>query len=240
MAVQEDLLEQSKKLSELRLQIGEPVRVEIRSPRGRFTAKLLGYSVNGGVMISAPSANSNVSSLINEGNLANLRMVSGNRICSFTSKILKQYDQPFGYWVLEYPKQINEQRIREHTRVPVGLMSSVDDHDEMSERQDLPVSALCIDISLGGACLQLPRSLGEVGDKFYLTTRVQIGDIDQVLLAPVELRNVHTSSVDSGSLYNHGVKFVDLDEDSRLIIAAFVYQQFLVETGNLDQNGQEL
>ena len=238
MASQPETTEQQRPLSELRMQIGEPVRVEIKAPRARFTAKLLGYAVNGGLIISAPATTSNVP-LINEGNIAHLRMIGGNRICSFNCKILKQYELPFGYWILEYPQQVEQQRIREHTRVPVRLMASMDDHDEMSERQDLPASSLCIDISQGGACLQLPRALGEVGDRFYLTTRVQIGDIDQVLLAPVELRNVHSSAAEAGTLYNHGVKFFDLDEDTRLIISAFVYQQFLVETGNLDQNGQE-
>ena len=57
---------------------------------------------------------------------------------------------------------------------------------------------------------------------------------------PIELRNVHSTSVESGSVYNHGFKFFDLDEDTRLIVAAFVYQQFLIETGNLDHFGQEL
>ena len=240
MTLQLEATQTDKPLSELRLQIGEPVRVDIRSPRARFTSKLLGYSENNGIMISAPSLKNGVSSLINEGNIAGLRLISGNRICNFSCKILKQYEQPFGYWVLEYPQQIDQKRIRDHSRVLVRLSCSVDDHDEMVEREGMPASALCVDISMGGVCLQLPRSLGSVGDKFYLTTRLRISDIDQVLLVPVELRNVHSTSVESGSVYNHGFKFFDLDEDTRLIIAAFVYQQFLIETGNLDHSGQEL
>lgn len=233
-------IETEKTLADLRVQIGDPVRVEIRSPRAKFTARLVGYMDNGGIMISAPSATSGVPRLINEGNLVSLRLITGNRICNMTCKIIKQYDQPFGYWVLEYPQTIESKRIRGHSRVPVSLSCSIDDYDEMSEREGLPASALCVDISQSGLCLQLPYTLGEVGEHFYLTTRVQIGDIDQVLLVPVELRNVHSSSVESGSLYHHGFKFFELDEDTRLIIVAFVYQQLLVETGNLDQTGQEL
>ncbi|BBB26476.1 flagellar brake protein [Amphritea japonica] len=240
MTLQLESAQTDKPLSELRLQIGEPVRVEIRSPRARFTAKLLGYSENNGLMISAPSIKSGASSLINEGNIASLRLVSGNRICNFSCKILKQYDQPFGYWVLAYPEQIEQKRIREHSRITVRLSCSIDDYDEMAEREGLPAGALCIDISPGGVCLQLPRSLGTAGDRFYLTTRLAIANIDQVLLVPIELRNVHSTSVESGSVYNHGFKFFDLDEDTRLILAAFVYQQFLIETGNLDHFGQEL
>lgn len=232
-----DMILPGKSLADLRLQIGEPVRVEIKAPRGRYTAKLLGYAPNGGIIISSPGLNnSSVSSLVNEGNLASLRLMAGNRICSFTSKILKISEQPFGYWILEQPAQTETRLIRKHTRVPVRMMASIDDYDEMGERADLPVTALCIDISRGGACLQLPRALGEVGDKFYLTTRMQIDEIDQVLLAPIRLRNLHTS----GAEVNHGVEFIELDEDSRLIVTAFVYQQFLIETGNLDQMGQEM
>lgn len=230
----------AKTLTDLRLQIGDPVRVEIRSPRAKFTARLVGYMENGGIMISAPSSTSGVPTLINEGNMASLRLISGNRICHFTSKILKQYDQPFGYWLLAYPQTVELKRIRGHSRVPVRLSCSIDDYDEMSEREGLPASALCVDMSQSGLCLQLPYALGDIGEHYYLTTRLRIGDIDQVLLVPVELRNIHNSSLESGSLFNHGFKFFELDEDTRLIIAAFVYQQFLVETGHLDQTGQEL
>lgn len=240
MALKLEPIQTDKKLADLRLQVGEPVRVEIRAPRVKYTAKLLGYAENGGVMISAPPPKNGVPTLINEGNLASLRLISGNRICNFTSKILKQYDQPFSYWLLEYPATIELRQIREHSRIPVNLSCSVDDYDEMAESDGLPANGLCVDISREGVCLQLPYALGSVGDRFYLTTRLQIGDIDQVLLVPVELRNMHNSPAESSSVLNHGFKFLDLDEDTRLIITAFVYQQFLVETGNLDQTGQEL
>lgn len=232
-----DITAPQHSLADLRLQIGEAVRVEIKAPRGRYTAKLLGYAANGGLIISSPGRNSqSVSPLVNEGNLASIRLMAGNRICSFTSKILKIADQPFGYWIIENPARTDIRRVRKYSRVPVRVMVSVDDYDDMGERQDLPMTGLCIDISRGGACLQLPRALGEVGDKFFLTTRMQIDDMDQVLLTPIRLRNLHTS----GSEVNHGVEFIELDEDSRLIVTAFVYQQFLVETGNLDQMGQEI
>ena len=227
-------------LAGLRLQIGEPVRIEVKVPRGRYTAKLLGYAENAGVIISAPVSASAKAALVTEGNIVTVRMISGNRICSFQSKVLKENDRPFSHWVLEYPREIELNRIRQHTRVPVRLMVSVDDYDEMGERDDLPCSALCVDISMDGLCLQLPRVLGEVGSKFYLTTRVKVAGIEHVLLAPVKMCNTHNTGEDIGLMYNQGMKFLDLDEDTRLIIAAFVYQQFLVETGNLDRTGQEL
>ncbi len=61
-----------------------------------------------------------------------------------------------------------------------------------------------------------------------------------MILTPVELRNLHRGSEAGSVVINHGFKFIDLDEDSRLILIAFTYQQFLVETGNLEPNGQEL
>lgn len=229
------------KLADLRLQIGEQVRVEVKVPRGRYVARLLGYAENAGVIISAPvSGGSQQPALVTAGNIVTVRLISGNRICSFQSKVLKENDMPFSHWILEYPRELELKRIRQYSRVPLRLLVSVDDYDEMGERDDLPCSALCVDMGLGGLGLQLPRVLGEVGSKFYLTTRVRVGDLEQVLLAPVELCNIHTQGEDIGLVYNHGMKFLELDEDTRLVIAAFVYQQFLVETGNLDRTGQEL
>lgn len=238
---QQDQQDSVKTLSDLRLQIGEPVRIEVKAPRGRYNAKLLGYAENAGVFISAPvSGASGTPAFITEGSMVTLRMITGNRICSFQSKILKEHDAPFSHWLLSYPRELDLKLIRRHTRVPVKLIVSVDDHDEMAEHTVLPCSALCVDMSLGGVCLQLPRAIGKVGDQFYLTTRVQIGDVEQVLLAPVELCNQHSAGEEIGEIYNHGYKFLELDEDTRLIIAAFVYQQFLIETGNLGRSGQEL
>ena len=151
MSLKLESIHTDKTLADLRLQIGEPVRVEIRVPRAKFTSRLLGYAENGGIMISAPPLKSGVSTLTNEGNFASLRLISGNRICHFTSKILKQYDQPFSYWLLEYPETIELKRIRGHSRIPVSLSCSIDDYDEMTQREGLPAGALCVDIKIGRA-----------------------------------------------------------------------------------------
>ncbi|MBN3561570.1 flagellar brake protein [Aliamphritea spongicola] len=230
----------AKTLADFKLQIGEPVRVEIKAPKGHYMTSLVGVVENSGVFIQAPKNAYGETVLITEGNIITLRLLSNNRIITFASKLLKQYDLPVSYWLLEYPGRIESKQIRSNSRVPVNLMVSVDDFDDMSHRDDLPCSALGVDISLSGCCVQYGQTLGDIGDRFYLTTRVKVADIEHVILTPVELRNLHRGSEAGSVVINHGFKFIDLDEDSRLILIAFTYQQFLVETGNLEPNGQEL
>lgn len=223
-----------KTLAELKPQIGERVRLETRSPRGRYVVQLVGFREGNSVIVTAPRGNSGPLPL-NEGAPVTLRLMAGNWICAFETRVLKVQGQPFGYWHLEYPSRLDTQRVRHHTRVPVNLRVSVDlDDGEHPGEHHQTLSACCTDIHVQGACIEANRMLGRVDDKIYIMARVQVSGIDHVILAPAVIRNLFESENGSFPLISHGVEFVDLEEDTRLILAGFVYQQYLVETGYLD------
>ncbi|MDI3325490.1 flagellar brake protein [Pontibacterium granulatum] len=223
-------------LAELKPQVGEKIQLELRSPVGRISSKLLGYKEGVSLMVSA-SASGRVP-LVKEGQRLTARMITGNYIAAFSSRILKIQNTPFTYWHLEYPQQLEVRRIRKHTRVPVNLKVSLDEYEEGSSVVGVwPCSGFCTDISLVGACVEVSSPLGNVGDRIFVTMRVSVAGIDQVVLAPIVIRNVHQIESEPVNVYRHGVEFLELDEDTRLILASFVYQQFLIETGSIDDLG---
>lgn len=228
-----EALEQLKtvhSLSGLNLRIGEKVQIETRAPRQRYTSQLLGYREGSSIMLTAPRKAS-----VNEGAIVTVRMMSGSHICAFGAKVLKIHNSPFSYWHLEYPKETEVRRIRSHTRVPVNLMVSVDEFEPgAGYRHDWPVSAYCNDISVQGACVDAPVNLGGKGDKVFFTARLQVAGLDQVVLLPALIRSVQLTEGGVSKVVSHGLEFLEIDEETRLILAAFVYQQFLVETGNLE------
>ncbi|WP_420555337.1 flagellar brake protein [Neptuniibacter marinus] len=223
-------LDTSRSLAELNPRIGEKVQIETRAPRARYSVQLLGYRENGSLMVSAPK-----SSVVNTGAQVTVRLMTGNFICAFSARILKIQTSPFAYWHLEYPKTTEVRRIRSHTRVPVNLLVSIDEFEQgKGLRHDWPINAYCTDISLSGACVDVPVALGKQGDKLFMTTRFSVAGVDQVILTTALIRSVQPQEGSVSTVVSHGLEFLDLDDDTHLILAGFVYQQFLIETGNLE------
>jgi hypothetical protein len=227
-----------KTLAQLKPQIGERVRLETRSPRGRYSVQLIGLREGASVIVSAPRT-SGTPLLLNEGAPVTLRLMAGNWICAFDTRLLKIQTTPYHHWHLAYPTRIDAQRVRQHTRVPVNLAVAVDIDDLEPAAVDYPMTACCTDIHLAGACIEAPRLLARVGQKIFITARIAVAGIDHVLLVPALVRNVHESESGSFSVISHGVEFVDLEEETQLILAGFVYQQHLIETGLL-ASGEEV
>ena len=96
------------------------------------------------------------------------------------------------------------------------------------------MNAYCSNISMKGACIDAPVALGKQGDKLFITTRFTVAGIDQVVLTPALIRNVQPQEGSVTPVVTHGLEFLDIDDDTHLILAGFVYQQFLIETGNLE------
>lgn len=221
-----------KTLAELKPQIGERIRLEGRSARARYAVQLIGLREGGSVLVSAarPAAGG---PMLREGTPLTARLMVGNWICVFDTRLLKIQNQPYPLWHLAYPEQVDVQRVRYLTRVPVNLRVSLDVDEPGLALGTFPVSALCSDIHTEGACIEANRLLARVGDKLYMTARVSVSGIDHVILAPAIVRNLYESEAGAFPVISHGVEFVDLEEDTRLILAGFVYQQYLIETGYL-------
>lgn len=214
-------------LAELRPRSGEPVRLETRIPKGRYSVRLIGIHEQVAVLVSAPKSRK---SLLTEGASLSVKLLCGNRLISFSTRLLKAQDEPFPHWILAYPRQLETQPFRQHTRVPVHLPLWVD-RGEGDLHQ--PQSALCVDISLSGASVEAPSALASVGDLLYLTAKVSVAGMDHVILAAARVRSVLQTESGALAVFRHGLAFEDLEEETRLVLSGYVYQQWLYESGEL-------
>lgn len=222
-------------LAMLKPRVGERIQLQSGAQSGRLNCTLLGYKEGVSLIVGLP-ADSALPPSVREGDRFAVRLICGNHIAAFSGRVLSLYTKPFLHLHLEYPQQLEIKRIRRHSRVPVNLRVSLDAYDEAEAVAGAwPCNGFCTDISLMGACVETTTPLGLAGDKLYLTLRLQVAGLDQVLLAPVVVRNQTQVEAVPIAVHRHGVEFFDLDEDSRLILTSFVYQQFLVETGNIDE-----
>lgn len=214
-------------LSSLRPRSGDPVRIDTRIPKGRYSVRLIGVHEQTALIVSAPKSRK---SSITEGAVLSVKLLTGNQLLSFTTRLLKVQTDPFPHWVLAYPQQFESQTFRQHTRVPVHLPVMVD-RGEGDMHQ--PVSALCVDLSLMGASIEAPMALAAVGESLFVTARVCVAGIDQVILAAAKVRSVMQTEKNALGVFRHGVALEGLEEETRLVLAGYVYQQWLYESGEL-------
>ncbi len=215
---------------ELKLAVGERVRLETVSQRGRYSVRYLGAYPGRCLMVSVPVIHGN-SVTLKEGASVRLRLIALNRACAFSSRVIKVQSTPVPMLLLEYPPEVEAVIVRKAPRVNSQLIVSVDEADSGHFGSGWPRQAICCDISLHGARIEAGDQLGEVGDGLYITARVQVGEVEQVMLVEGIIRNLEEveDSFNDGFRMIHGLEFSGLDEESQLILAGFVYQQMLRE-----------
>lgn len=219
-------------LAQLRPRPGEPVRLETRLPKARYAVQLIGVHEQSAVIVSAPKSRR---PLLTEGVSLNMKLLCGNTLISFSTRLLKARSEPFPHWILAYPSALDTVPFRQHTRVPVHLNLLLDKGDTDPHASH---AALCVDISLSGASVESPMALAAVGDSVFLTARVSVASIDHVILAPAKVRSVMQTESGTLKVYRHGLIFEEMEEETRLVLAGFVYQQWLYECGEMLETEQ--
>lgn len=223
----------SASLADIAPVCGEKIRLEVRSPHQRLLVQLLGYKEYQSLMVSAPRTQG---VLLHEGTRFTARLMSGNYLCTFETRLVQVQARPFAYWHLEYPDQVEMHRIRAHTRVPIVLSVRVEPEEPGMLLAAESHAAICRDISLQGAQLESTRPLGQPGESLFVTARVGVAGMDHLLLLPAVVRNLQQSENGLINAFVHGVEFTDLEEETRLVLAGFVYEQQLIGLGELEES----
>lgn len=219
-------------LAQLRPRPGEPVRLETRLPKGRYSVRLVGVHEQSAVIVTAPKSRKPI---LTEGVSLNVKLLCGNTLISFATRLLKARSEPFPHWILAYPSALETVPFRQHTRVPVHLNLLLDKGDADPHASQ---AALCVDISLSGASVESSMALAAVGDSVFLTARVSVAGIDHVILAPAKVRSVMQTESGPLKVYRHGLLFEEMEEETRLVLAGYVYQQWLYECGEMHETEQ--
>lgn len=208
--------------------VGITLQLERPGMPGRMTARMLGYIENTSVIVSIPKMAGKPVNL-EVGQQLQVKMITGLSLYGFKTTLISVVEQPEGYWHLTYPSVLKHKLLRQQTRVPVNLVVLADELVEGQLYGSWPKKLLCTDISLTGMNLLSKQPLGVAGDQLYITLRLKVAAEDHVVLVSVRICNQPVSTSSTGHRY--GVEFLDLSEEARLVVAGFVYQQCLLETG---------
>ncbi|MFT6916137.1 MAG: hypothetical protein ACJAWL_002454 [Motiliproteus sp.] len=223
-------LKEQLRFDDLRLAVGERIRLETTLPRGRFSVCYLGAYSERCLMVTMPVVKG-ADKQIKEGAAITLRLIALNRACAFKTRLIRAQTLPVPMLFLDYPDTVDSVVVRKAPRVSTQVIVSVDEADAGHFGSGWPRQALCCDLSLLGARIEASDQLGEIGDRLYVTARVRVGKIDQVLLVEGVIRNMEEieDSFSEGFRMVHGLEFSAMDEETQLILTGFVYQQLLRE-----------
>jgi c-di-GMP-binding flagellar brake protein YcgR len=213
---------------EFKVKLGDPVQLQLipDDGRDRLNAKIIGHAPNKSLIITAPGSSGGKLALLRENQRFVVRMLQGNRVYGFESEILKFYTQPFPHIHLSHPRDVECIVVRGAQRVQASnLVVSV-----QSDKITTAVAATLLNLSVSGALMQCTQVLGKLDDKLTISLELDISGIRKYLRIGAIIRNLSTPEdreAHEAPHYRYGMQFLDLDEDQRLILTAYVYEQII-------------
>ena len=203
---------------DLNLNMGQKVQV-IPDPsnlRDRHDCILFGCIPGQSVIVSPPPETGAFPN-VEEGQKVIIRVMSSNGVALFPSTVLYVSDVPLLMVFLDYPEAIQFKRVRNASRVDVALpvLASNTENRSLSG-----VAGKIVDISIGGARLELYSDVGDVGEEIELKGKFNVGSIQRILSIKANVASKKPRG-DKGLIY--GVQFKEADEDKMLILFGFIF-----------------
>lgn len=225
------MLEEDK----LALQVGDDLQLQYvdDDQKNRHHVKVIGYLVGKSIVVTAPHYDGRLA-LLREGQPFVVRLLSGNRVMGFTTKVLQSSVRPYPHLHMEYPDRIEQTVVRKAQRVRVKLVSFVS-NDKPEFHTEKPIPGVISDLSTAGAMLVSSQRLGEVGDVVSVAFQFTVAEVKQSIKIHAFVRNEREDDVmaeGEEQNYYYGLEFQSLEKTEMLALHGFVYEQLLSYQGS--------
>lgn len=211
---------------DFKVKLGDPVQLQFipDDGRDRLNAKIIGHAINKSLIITAPSGGSGKLALLRENQRFVVRMLQGDKVYGFESEILKYYTMPFPHVHISHPRDVECIVVRGARRIYASnLVVSV-----KSDKIPAALSATLLNLSVSGAMMQCTHMLGQLDDKLNFSIELDISGMHKYLRINAIIRNISTPEdrkTEEDAHYRYGIQFLELDDDQRLILTAYVHEQ---------------
>ena len=203
-------------MEDARWRIGESLFLQpFDNPTLRYTVRLIGFVKNKSVLVTAPALDGKFG-FIRDGQTFVVRSFSGKKAYAFTAAAVKSVHAPHPYLHLSYPQEVRATTIRKGSRAAVRIIASVS-----LGQPPRTIATTLVDLSAGGTsfCAKLP--LGIKGEEGQVKFKLQVAEHTAFLNLRAVLRSVAS---EGGETNNHGLEFLAIPVDERMILSAFVHQ----------------
>ena len=210
-------------LNNLRLQFGDMLQLQLVEQAERYHVRLIGYLENRSIITTLPVKNQRLV-VMRPGQKLNIRMMVNDQACAFVTEVLHVYKSPYPHAHLQYPIDLITNNIRKAVRVETRVDGTVTNKSIGDRAKE--IKCHLADISETGAHLVTPLRIGKTGDEVRLELSVTIGSIPRLLCIDAILRGRLKMKVkDDERTIHYGVEFLNLDDDLKIELIAFVYSQ---------------
>jgi len=213
---------------ELRLQVGDTLHLEIVSDltEQRHPVKVIGYAPGLSIVVTTPRIEKKVR-LVQIGQTVNIRLMGARRIIGFRSSVIRTLFTPYPHLHLSYPKELSSIELRRTQRVTVNIVAAIKNEKFSGE----PIPAIFIDLSAGGGLLESDFPLGAMGDALSIAIRLQVAEQERYLSLSAKIHSIQPaegiSKISASPRSQHGIEFLAVPPDNRLVLYAFVYEQIV-------------
>lgn len=218
---------QSPNFIDLRLLPGQVLQLEFDSVwLKRERSLLIGYSSGRSIIVTTPIVNG-VSISVSLESGVNVRLFSSqlNGACAFRSSVIYTTTRPYPHLHLSMPDHMELGEIRKSMRAPVALTAAVHYGTKQS------ASSTIYDLSTDGARIGSTQLHVSEGDKLVVNLQCEVAGLERLLSLPGVVRTIS----DGKNEKFYGVQFLDVDDNDRITLHAFVLTSMLkppVATGD--------
>jgi len=204
-------------LDSVRWHVGETFYLQVHDNANlRYVVKLIGFAKNKSIIVTAPTIEGR-GAHVRDGQSFIVRAFPGKKAYAFVASAIKSVYSPYSYLHLSYPKQVRGTTIRQNSRAVVKIIASV-----TVGNPEQTGAATLGDLSISGTSGIIKRQLGKKNDIGTIKFKVNAAGNDEYLSLKFILRSV--SQTDNPEEFRHGIEFIEVSPQAKLILSAFVHQ----------------
>ena len=191
----------------------------------RYQVHLIGEESPISLIVSAPIVDGKLTS-VREQQPFVARAFLGKDILAFHTRVLKAYFLPFPHLHLAWPTFVERVPIRKSARAEVAIPISLkqDTGDEVG-------AGMLVDLSSTGARITCAGPMVSVGTSVQLSFRMEMDDVAEGISFKAIVRSskdmVRDPGKEDGSRCAIGLEFVNLSQEERMLLTAFVNHNLL-------------
>lgn len=210
----------------LKLNIGDTLQMQYLdgNSRERLLVHVIGYLHGRSLIVTTPKLDGRVL-MMREGQPFVVRILAGNRVVGFNTRVLRSSASPYPHMHLAYPQEMEQIVVRKAQRVRVKTFCALQNANPVFNF-DKPQPGTLIDISTAGAQILGEKMLAEVDDEIVLKFSFRLGGVEKLMAIPARVRSVQEEIREDGrSGHYHGLEFLPVEEDQVIALYGFVYDQ---------------
>ncbi|WP_081999886.1 flagellar brake protein [endosymbiont of unidentified scaly snail isolate Monju] len=222
----------------LNLAIGAPMQIQPLVPdeAPRELVRVIGYLVGSSLVVTNPVTREGKYKIVREGQVFKVRMLRGDSVVGFTSRVLAAPVKPYPHLHLAWPREFEQIVVRNSARVRTRIACQVR-NTRQPDQPEYFQQAEIADLSETGVRLQSRVPLGEVGDMVQILFNLEVlGQAEALnLVGDVRSRCERMLEEDGRRrlVHLHGIQFRAINRFQQVLLHAWVMEQLATGAGDL-------